>query len=68
MSTEGVKPNLGTLNAIMDSLSRLGFKNKFDTLLKLMAEFNKIGVKPSLGTYSLFIRGHLGRVRPDRKY
>ena len=66
MSAEGVKPNLSTLNAVMDTLSRLGFKNKILTLRKLMAEFERIGVKPSLGTHSLFIRGYLGRKNPDR--
>ncbi|KAK3921933.1 Protein PTCD3-like protein, mitochondrial [Frankliniella fusca] len=65
MNSKGVKPNIGTLNATMNALSRLGFSNKYAFSIQLMAEFNKQGVKPSIGTYGLMIRGLVGRSSPD---
>lgn len=45
-----IKPNLGTLNAVLYSLSTMG-QNAKDQALKVLREFREIGIEPSLGSW-----------------
>ncbi|KAJ8922045.1 hypothetical protein NQ315_008686 [Exocentrus adspersus] len=52
MNKLGLKPNLATLNAILQALSTMGGGNAAkDNALKTLREFKKLGIEPSLGSY-----------------
>lgn len=52
MDKFNIKPNLGTLNAILSSLSTMGTsKNTRDLVLKVLKEFQNLGIEPSLGSW-----------------
>lgn len=52
MNRAQIKPNLGTLNAVLHTLSTMGAgQNTRDNTLKILSEFKKIGVTPSLGSW-----------------
>ncbi|XP_028132318.2 protein PTCD3 homolog, mitochondrial [Diabrotica virgifera virgifera] len=52
MNRAGVKPNLGTMNAILHSLSTMGRgKSVREYALQVLAEFRGLGVEPSLGSW-----------------
>ncbi|XP_034478061.1 protein PTCD3 homolog, mitochondrial [Drosophila innubila] len=52
MAEQQLSPNLGTLNAILQCISSFGnFKLARGSALKVLPEFQKLGVVPSLGTY-----------------
>lgn len=67
MQSEGVKPDIGTLNATLDTIGRNNFRGKCSFLLQLLSEFNAAGVKPSIGSYGLIIRSLIGKSKPDGK-
>ncbi|XP_057651998.1 protein PTCD3 homolog, mitochondrial [Diorhabda carinulata] len=52
MNTAKVKPNLGTLNAVLHSLSTMGKSNNVkEYVLQVLSEFKKLGIEPSLGSW-----------------
>ncbi|KAM8712933.1 hypothetical protein ACLKA7_013290 [Drosophila subpalustris] len=52
MAEQQLRPNLGTLNATLQCISSFGnFKLARGSALKVLSEFKKLGVVPSLGTY-----------------
>ncbi|CAG9802388.1 unnamed protein product [Chironomus riparius] len=51
MKEKGVSPNLGTLNACLNSISEMGSKNAKDYAIQIMTEFKNIGIEPSLASY-----------------
>ncbi|CAL8089878.1 unnamed protein product [Orchesella dallaii] len=52
MESNSVQPNLGTLNAILETLSTIGNVKEARTLcLQTLAEFKKLGIEPSLASY-----------------
>jgi len=65
MNEAGIIPNIGTLNAAMESTCVTGNpKEAKKHALQVLSEFKSIGIEPSLGTYvhimNLFCR--------ERKY
>lgn len=47
-----IKPNIGTLNAVLYALSTMGSsKTTRDTVLKVLKEFKMLGIEPSLGSW-----------------
>ncbi|KAH8407623.1 hypothetical protein KR222_008248 [Zaprionus bogoriensis] len=52
MAQQQLRPNLGTLNALLQCVSSFGnFKMARTSALKVLAEFKRLEVSPSLGTY-----------------
>jgi len=73
MSVTNTRPNLGTLNEILDVLTRLGiWKNARNMALRTVSEMKKLGVEPSLGSYSclltIFINDRTGGANPQILY
>uniref|UniRef100_A0A182NBT0 Small ribosomal subunit protein mS39 n=1 Tax=Anopheles dirus TaxID=7168 RepID=A0A182NBT0_9DIPT len=72
MKQQGLRPNLGTLNGILQTVTTIGGYNHPRTYaLKTLAEFKKLGVEPSLASwyYMLIIlcreRGPVSHVLHD---
>uniref|UniRef100_A0A1B6E9B4 Pentacotripeptide-repeat region of PRORP domain-containing protein n=1 Tax=Clastoptera arizonana TaxID=38151 RepID=A0A1B6E9B4_9HEMI len=54
---QGLTPNLGTLNSGLEVLSTMtSNKNSKSLSLKLIAEFNNLGIEPSLASYHYLLR------------
>lgn len=52
MASSNVKPDLHTLNAVLWIISKMGIYNMATNFcLQTLAEFKKLGVEPSLGSY-----------------
>ena len=73
MSVTNTKPNLGTLNEILEILSRLGtWKHAKTMALKIISEMKATGVEPSLGSFSLlltvFVNDRTGGASPQVLY
>lgn len=52
MKQQQLKPNLGTLNSLLECISTFGnYKLARTSALQVLSEFKKLGVNPSLGTY-----------------
>ncbi|XP_043643387.1 protein PTCD3 homolog, mitochondrial [Drosophila teissieri] len=52
MSQQKLRPNLGTLNAVLQCISTFGnFKLARTAALQALPEFKQLGVSPSLGSY-----------------
>lgn len=52
MNEHGVQPNVGTLNAVLETLCTIGnLKQAKQLSLQTLAEFKKIGIEPSLASY-----------------
>lgn len=52
MANEGLEPNLRTLNALLETLSTMsGYKFTKQYVLQALAEFKKLGIEPSLGSW-----------------
>lgn len=52
MKQQQLKPNLGTMNSLLECVSTFGnFKLARKSALQILAEFKKLDVNPSLGTY-----------------
>ncbi|XP_017001140.2 small ribosomal subunit protein mS39 [Drosophila takahashii] len=52
MSQQKLRPNLATLNAVLQCISTFGnFKLARTAALQVLPEFKQLGVSPSLGTY-----------------
>ncbi|KAM7346077.1 small ribosomal subunit protein mS39 [Cochliomyia hominivorax] len=52
MKQQQLKPNLGTLNSLLECISTFGnYKLARTSALQVLAEFKKLGVEPSLGTF-----------------
>lgn len=52
MAHQQLRPNLGTLNAVLEVVSTFGnFKFARSSALKALAEFKQFGLEPSLSTY-----------------
>lgn len=52
MGEAGVNPNLGTLNSTLEALSQVaGWRQARHLSLQVIAEFNSIGIHPSLASY-----------------
>ena len=53
----GVKPDVRTLNAILESITRIPiYRMAREIALQVLADFKSIGVSPSLGSYYYFLR------------
>lgn len=56
MRAEDVSPNLGTLNAILDVISKIGFWRPAKKIAKqTLAEMKNIGIEPSLASYTYLL-------------
>lgn len=56
MNENGLKPNIQTLNGVLDVLSRNpNAKDVNQLALKMIAEVRQFGVEPSLGTYHFLL-------------
>lgn len=55
MKERNVDPNLATMNACLYVISQMGPRDGKNYALQIVAEFKKIGIEPSLGSYSLLI-------------
>lgn len=52
MAREGHKPNIGTLNAVLGTLSTMpGFRQTKNLILQTLSEFKHAGIEPSLASY-----------------
>lgn len=52
INEEGIMPNLGTLNAVLESLSSMpSFRHAKTNALRVIAEFKTLGIEPSLASY-----------------
>ncbi|KAF2888832.1 hypothetical protein ILUMI_17341, partial [Ignelater luminosus] len=52
MSKAQIKPNLGTLNAVLKTLSSMGSgKIMKQNMLKVLTEFKALGIEPSLASW-----------------
>ena len=52
MNQAKVKPNVHTLNAVLESLSMMGFSITTKRLILMtLAEFKKMGIEPTLGSW-----------------
>ncbi|XP_067012701.1 small ribosomal subunit protein mS39 [Anabrus simplex] len=51
IAKQGLKPNLGTLNAALEVISTMNQRQAKQYSLRILAEFRKIGIEPSLATY-----------------
>ncbi|KAI4480739.1 hypothetical protein M0802_014112 [Mischocyttarus mexicanus] len=52
MNTNGIRPNLGTLNSSLQTIYSLkNYNDAEDFVYTLFKEFNSIGIKPSLASY-----------------
>lgn len=52
MKELGLEPNLGTMNAMLDSFSMIGNPRQAKNMaLSTMSEFKRIGIEPSLASY-----------------
>lgn len=60
MKSLNVDPNLGTLNACLSIIQHMGYRHAKDHALRVLSEFKKVGVEPSLGSWyfilSIFCR------------
>ncbi|KAL3265472.1 hypothetical protein HHI36_009676 [Cryptolaemus montrouzieri] len=56
MNDKKLKPNLGTLNALLYCLSSMGSKVSKDYALKSLSEFRKFGIEPSLASWSFILQ------------
>ncbi|XP_023294074.2 protein PTCD3 homolog, mitochondrial [Lucilia cuprina] len=52
MKQQQLKPNLGTMNSLLECISTFGnYKLARTSALQVLSEFKKLGIDPSLGTY-----------------
>jgi hypothetical protein len=52
MQRQGLKPNVGTLNALLETISTMGSQKHVKTYaLRVLAELKRVGVQPSLASY-----------------
>lgn len=52
MKNQKIQPNLGTLNSALQGVSTIGaYRQSKDYALKILAEFKKIGIEPSLASW-----------------
>lgn len=56
MKERNIEPNLGTLNACLHTINQMGVNNAREFALQVLAEFKKIGIEPSLGSYSYILQ------------
>ena len=57
MAHAGLKPNVRSLNATLQSVSRIPISRVArEKALKLMSDFKSIGVNPSLATYYFLLK------------
>jgi len=55
----GLDPNLGTLNAILESVSTFGNIRQSKTLcLAVLSEFKELGITPCLASYYYVLMSH----------
>ncbi|KZS11201.1 protein PTCD3 homolog, mitochondrial isoform X1 [Daphnia magna] len=53
----GIKPNVRTLNSILESISRIPiYRVAREKSLQVLSDFKSIGVKPSLGSYYFLLK------------
>uniref|UniRef100_A0A8D8MLB0 Small ribosomal subunit protein mS39 n=1 Tax=Culex pipiens TaxID=7175 RepID=A0A8D8MLB0_CULPI len=52
MKNQGLRPNVGTLNAVLQTITTIGgYNHPRSYALKTLAEFKKLGVEPSLASW-----------------
>lgn len=57
MKQQGQAPDLGTLNAILETISSMSVnRNSQKNALEILAEFRTLGIEPSLASYFYLIR------------
>lgn len=57
MNEKKIKPNIQTLNAILNVIIKLKIKNHTDVIKHLLLEFKNINIKFSLATYYYVMQG-----------
>lgn len=57
MKQQGQAPDLGTLNAILETISTMSV-NRYSqkNALEVLAEFRSLGIEPSLASYNFLLR------------
>jgi pentatricopeptide repeat domain-containing protein 3 len=56
MKNSKVDPNLGTMNACLDTISMMGGRQHNEYCLKILTEFKRIGIEPSLASWYFVLR------------
>lgn len=57
MNLNGIKPNVGTLNAVLEALSGMfTHRNSKEYALATISEFRQLGIEPSLASYYYLIK------------
>ncbi|KAG5683904.1 hypothetical protein PVAND_013163 [Polypedilum vanderplanki] len=56
MKNQQISPNLGTMNACLNTISNMGVKNAKDYATSILTEFKKIGIEPSLSSWYYVLR------------
>ncbi|XP_044748174.1 protein PTCD3 homolog, mitochondrial [Coccinella septempunctata] len=56
MHEKKIKPNLGTLNAVLYCLSLMGIKFSRESALKVLSEFKNLGIEPSLASWNFILQ------------
>ncbi|XP_046385763.1 protein PTCD3 homolog, mitochondrial [Ischnura elegans] len=72
MASSGLKPNIGTMNAVLEVISATGFfPRSREIALQTLSEFHHLGIEPSLASYYYILtifcreRGPKSRVLVD---
>lgn len=64
MKQSGIAPNLGTLNACLNTISNMGVRMAKDYATQILSEFKNIGIEPSLGSYYYVLQTFCGNRGP----
>lgn len=56
MKNMNVDPNLGTLNACLNTISTMGGRMPKEYAVKILSEFKRIGIEPSLASWYFVLR------------
>lgn len=56
MANAKIQPNISTLNSVLTTVSGMGGGSAVKHALACLAEFRKLGVEPSLGSYYLLLQ------------
>lgn len=52
MKNQGLKPNIGTMNAVLQTITTIGgYNHPRNYALKTLSEFKKLGIEPSLASW-----------------
>ena len=66
MAKSGVRPNSGTLNAVLRELSEMKWEGAVDRVMATVAEFTALGIEPTLGSYIYLAKTHTRNSRKGK--